>query len=142
MHTQHTKGQVPLILAIDFDETIAINSPFPKLVGIKRQADYYIRKLVEEGYYIIIWSCRSDGDAEDAKEFLTTHNIPYHQFNEQHPSCIEYYNNDTRKVAADLYIDDKCLMGLPDWEEIYNIIKSKDIQYPVLSFVHAQHEKE
>ena len=33
-------------------------------------------------------------------------------------------------ISADLYIDDKCLMGIPDtWEEIYNITINKMEKY-------------
>jgi hypothetical protein len=36
------------------------------------------------------------------------------------------YSADCRKISADIYIDDKCLMGLPEtWEEIYNLIQLK-----------------
>jgi hypothetical protein len=36
------------------------------------------------------------------------------------------YSADCRKISADIYIDDKCLMGLPEtWEEIYNLINKK-----------------
>jgi hypothetical protein len=61
-----------------------------------------------------------------AQDFLDDHGIPYHYINTNDPELIKLYKQDCRKLSADLYIDDKCLMGLPDtWEEIYNIIQSK-----------------
>ena len=46
------------------------------------------------------------------------------------PQSIEYFKQDCRKLSADVYIDDKCLMGLPDtWEEIYNIVILKAKKY-------------
>jgi hypothetical protein len=47
--------------------------------------------------------------------------------NENLPSNIEKYGGDTRKMSADIYIDDRQLGGIPDdWLEIEKMIR-KDI---------------
>lgn len=113
-----------LVLAIDFDGTIAEVS-FPEVGAIRKDAAMYIRKLYDEGHYIIINTCRS-GHAEGlAEEFLKYHMIPYHYINSNLPELIVEYKQDCRKISADYYIDDKCIMGLPSWREIYEIIQSK-----------------
>lgn len=129
-------NNVPIILAIDFDETIAINSPFPNIISFIEGANVYIRKLFDEGYYIIINTCRTGVHAQQAIDFLHLHNVPFHQFNENHPSLINFYEIDCRKISADVYVDDKCIMGLPSWEEIYNRIVTKEFLHPCLSFTH------
>ncbi len=114
-----------LILAIDFDGTIAELS-FPECGKIKKDAVYYISKLYLEGHDIIINTCRSGIYEGLAQKFLEKHEIPYHYINSNMPHLIEHYKQDCRKISADLYIDDKCLMGLPEsWEEIYNIIQER-----------------
>lgn len=35
------------------------------------------------------------------------------------------YDNDSRKISADLYIDDKNLVKLPEWSTKYNIIQKR-----------------
>ena len=56
--------------------------------------------------------------------------INYHYINSNLPESIVYFKQDCRKISADLYIDDKCLMGIPDtWEEIYNITLKKMEKY-------------
>tara|TARA_R110002124_G_scaffold251066_1_gene416243 strand:- start:936 stop:1322 length:387 start_codon:yes stop_codon:yes gene_type:complete len=112
------------ILAIDFDLTICM-SHYPKL-GLEREgAGNAIRQLVADGYGVIINTCRDGLAAADAIHWLDTHNIPYHFFNCNFPHVIQQYSADCRKISADMYIDDKCLMGLPHWNEIHKIINKK-----------------
>lgn len=112
-----------LILAIDFDGTIAELS-FPEVGAMKPNADKYIKKLYDEGHHIIIHTCRSGVYEGMAETFLKERDIPYHYINSNMPYLIEEYGQDCRKISADVYIDDKGLMGLPDtWEGIYNRIQ-------------------
>lgn len=115
-----------LVLAVDFDGTIA-ELAYPEIGELKPEADIYINKLYDEGHHIVIHTCRTGDHHENlVKEFMKTHNIKYHELNNNVPHLIELYKNDSRKVSADIYIDDKCLMGLPDtWEEIYYLIQCK-----------------
>lgn len=117
-----TKG---LVLAIDFDGTIASPS-FPECGELIPYADLYINRLFLEGHTIIINTCRSGINEGLAQTFLEKHNINYHYINSNLPSLIEFYKQDCRKISADIYIDDKCLMGLPEsWAEIYNKIQER-----------------
>ena len=113
-----------LVLAIDFDGTIATIN-FPEVGEIRKDAAKYIRKLYREGHHIVINTCRS-GKAEGlAEDFLKAHDIPYHYINSNLPELIVEYKQDCRKISADYYIDDKCLMGLPSWQVIYELIQGK-----------------
>jgi hypothetical protein len=113
-----------LVLAIDFDGTIATLS-FPEVGILRYGADTVIRKLYNEGHYIIINTCRSGKMEGLAEDFLKEHDIPYHYINSNLPVLILQFKQDCRKISADYYIDDKCLLGLPRWDEIYNIIQEK-----------------
>jgi hypothetical protein len=112
------------VLAIDFDHTICI-SDYPNLGMERKDAGYYIRKLEQEGYGIVINTCREGIALADGIKWLHKNAIPYHYVNCNFPHIIEMYSADCRKISADLYIDDKCLTGLPEWSEIYNIIIKK-----------------
>ena len=119
------------ILAIDFDNTIAeAVEPYDGSIGeMFEDADYYINKLSNEGYYIIIWTCRGDIALVDVINWLNNKCIMYDSINENAPMDILGFKP-LPKVYADVYIDDKCLGGLPlnkegkpDWNKIYNIVK-------------------
>ena len=59
------------------------------------------------------------------QDFLKLRGIKYHHFNVNAPHILELYGCDTRKISADVYIDDKCLFEIPSWEHKYDIIKKK-----------------
>ena len=121
-----------LILAIDFDETI-VQCDFPRIIKLRPDAKKIINQLYDDGYYIIIWTCRHGDHALEAETYLLKNGIRFNKFNQHHPALIKRFRNDTRKISADVYIDDKCVGGLPTWKEIYRIIKKKDgVQIPLL----------
>lgn len=112
------------ILCIDFDGTIVAEA-YPHIGPLKPNAKQILQKLHEEGYYIIIWTCRSDKLEQEARSFLLYNGIPFDRINQPHPECIKHYGNiDCRKIGADIYIDDRQLSGIPDdWSDIYQLIK-------------------
>lgn len=115
------------IIAIDFDGTICM-SDYPELGMQRKDAGHYIRRLVDDGYGVIINTCREGIPLANAIKWLHKNAIPYHYVNCNFPHIIEFYKADCRKISADLYIDDKCLTGLPEWDEIYATIDAKFTQ--------------
>ncbi|MRJ11650.1 hypothetical protein EDL98_11300 [Ornithobacterium rhinotracheale] len=114
-----------MIIAIDFDGTIAV-SKFPEILGLQFKAKKYIQKLKEDGHYIIVYTCRSGDNLTNAINFLLERGIPFDRVNDNSPENLKQYNSaNTRKVYADVYVDDKQVGGLPLWSEIYEFIKQK-----------------
>ena len=119
------------IIAIDFDGVIAeVNSNWmpgtPNVPGfLIKDVDVYIRKLHEDGHKIIIWTCRGGHNLYLAEQFIEDHNIPYDRINDNVDGHYEKFKHNTRKVHADIYIDDHQIGDLPSWKEIYEIIKKK-----------------
>jgi len=112
------------ILAIDFDLTICM-SDYPALGMQRKDAGVILRKLVTEGYGIVINTCREGVALYGAIKWLEDNDIPYHYINCNFPHLIEEYGADCRKISADMYIDDKGVEPLPRWVDIYQIIKDK-----------------
>jgi hypothetical protein len=116
-----------MIIAIDFDGTIA-ELNYPECGALKLHAKDVINRLYDRGHEIIIWTCRWDEPLGLCKTFLHEHGIKYHKINEHVERLIEMYGNDTRKISADIYIDDRQLGGLPDcWLEIEHILHEKHL---------------
>lgn len=102
-------------IAIDFDGTIVTNA-YPEVGELIPHAVEVIQKWHKSGHKIIINTCRSGNYEQDARDFLELHNIPFDTLNENHPELIEKFDNDCRKLGADVYIDDRnILMGEIDW---------------------------
>ena len=119
------KEPTPFIIAIDFDNTI-VEEKYPEIGELRKYAGYYINKLYEDGYKILINTCRAEEYQDHAETFLREKGIKFHQINNNLPESIAFYKQDCRKLSAHLYIDDRCLMGLPEtWGEIYKMVKEK-----------------
>lgn len=108
-----------LIVAVDFDGTIAGRDENHNLVVIPG-ADTYIRKIRELGHTIVLYTCREGKNQWKAEKFMEDHNIPYDRINANFPGQIALYGHDSRKINADVYVDDKAVGGMPSWETVYN----------------------
>ncbi len=117
-----------MILAIDFDGTIA-RGKFPHIEGAIADAQQYIKQLKADGHYIIINTCRTGDDLLNAINWLVQNNIPFDRVNDNEPTNVAMYGNNSRKVYAHLYIDDKQIGGLPAWSEIYRLITEREQRY-------------
>tara|TARA_R110002126_G_scaffold237443_1_gene380959 strand:+ start:5073 stop:5456 length:384 start_codon:yes stop_codon:yes gene_type:complete len=111
-----------LVIAIDFDGTI-VEEAYPSLGKLRKGAKKYINKLHNDGHIIIINTCRSGVHQNAAFKMLVGLEVEFDLMNENHPSVIAEYNSDSRKISADLYIDDKNLVKLPSWKQKYKLIK-------------------
>jgi len=112
-----------MIVAIDFDGTI-VTDKYPEIGEIKDGAKEAINQLYADGYTIIIWSCRTGINKARAIEWLVKQGIKFHYFNESSYENLKQHEfKDTRKVFANLYIDDRMLFKLPTWDEIYWIVR-------------------
>lgn len=121
-------GIKPLTLAVDFDETIASTGDrFPEIVGLREGAREYLNRLHGDGHYIIIWTCRHGDHQHQAEKFLYENGIRYHAVNRHSPMNVLAFGNDTRKIGADVYIDDKNILGIPSWRDIYRLVTCKAI---------------
>lgn len=103
-----------MIIAIDFDGTIS-RGKFPAIDGLQPYAKETINSLYEAGHYLIINTCRSGEALLEAINWLLSQGIHFHRVNDNHPEQSAIYNNNSRKIYAHVYIDDKNLGGFPGW---------------------------
>lgn len=96
------------IYAVDFDNTLAWTE-FPQILNPRSEIIAWVKFLKANGARIILWTCRVGKDLEDAVKWCKEQGIEFDAVNENLPDQIEKYGNDSRKVNADFYIDDKAL---------------------------------
>lgn len=68
-----------------------------------------IRKIKSVGGTIILWTCRENDALNKAVDWCKENNVPFDHVNENVPQEVIKYNNDSRKVSADFYVDDKSI---------------------------------
>ncbi len=113
-----------MTIAIDFDGTLHaglwsnIGTPIPYAIDV-------MKRLKNDGHYLIIWTCREHAYLTEAVNWLLEKGIPFDRINDHKAGAAEQFGYSARKVHADLYIDDKQVGGLPSWLEIYNYINNQ-----------------
>ena len=96
------------VYAIDFDDTLAYTR-FPEIVAPNKKMVALTRALKAQGHKIILWTSRAGEDLTAAVEWCRAQGIVFDAVNEPLPEQIKKWGNDTRKIFADFYIDDKAM---------------------------------
>lgn len=94
------------IYAVDFDGTLA-ESVWPGIGKPNRALISHLIKRRREGNKLILWTCRCGDRLEEAVTWCSYHGLNFDAVNENLPEMVEFYGNDSRKIFADVYIDDK-----------------------------------
>lgn len=82
----------------------------------------FAKTVKAQGHKIILWTSRAGVDLENAVEWCRLQGIVFDAVNEPLPEQIKRWGNDTRKIYADYYIDDKN-MTIDQVESTMNQIK-------------------
>lgn len=114
-----------LTIAVDFDGTLVENR-YPKIGKPILFAFESLRKLQEEGHQLILWTYRSGAKLEEAVDFCEARGIRFYAVNKSYPE-EDFEEGMSRKILADLFIDDRNINGLPPWGEIYHQISASPL---------------
>lgn len=105
--TQYNEKELfPPILAVDFDGTLVENK-FPEIGEVNPMIWKAVSAYQAAGWKIILWSCRTETMLQDAVDFCAERGLTFDAVNENLPEVQKYYGGDTRKVFANMYIDDR-----------------------------------
>jgi hypothetical protein len=113
-----------LTIAIDFDGTLVENA-YPKIGRPVIFAFDTLKMLQSEGHRLILWSYRHGSELDEAVEFCKQQGITFYAVNKSFPEEV-LDGTQSRKILADIYIDDRNIGGLYEWGEIYRMISKKD----------------
>lgn len=112
-----------MTIAVDFDGTI-VEHRYPKIGEEVPFATETLRMLIKDGHKLILWSVREDELLEEAVQWCRERGVEFYAVNKDYPEeKAEYNNHFSRKIKADLFIDDRNIGGLPDWGMIYRMVK-------------------
>lgn len=131
-----------MIIAVDFDGTI-VEHRYPQMGKEIPFAIATLKKLQEEHHLLILWSVREGKLLKEAVEYCRSRGLEFYAVNSNLPEEEqESISIRSRKVNADLYIDDRNVGGLPDWGVIYELVHHKWNYERYLQEVHdAKREK-
>lgn len=113
-----------MIIAVDFDGTI-VEHKYP---AIGREIPFAIetlKKLRDDRHKLILWSVREGELLQEAVDFCKERGLEFYAVNKDYPEEEQEHKHYSRKLKADLFIDDRNLGGLPDWGTIYEMITKR-----------------
>ncbi|MEQ8714427.1 MAG: hydrolase [Cyclobacteriaceae bacterium] len=116
-----------LVIAVDFDGTI-VDHEYPRIGAEKLFAFQTLRALQDKGHRLILWTIRDGKTLEDAVEYCRSNGIEFYAVNENFPN-EGFEPGQSRKVNADIFIDDRNVGGFLGWGEIWNAIEGEELDY-------------
>jgi hypothetical protein len=121
-------------IAVDFDGTI-VEHRYPIIGEEKLFAFDTLKQLQKLGHLLILWTYRNGKELEEAVDYCKKHGVEFYAVNKSYPE--EEFDEEavSRKIDADLFIDDRNIGGFIGWSEIWQILNpdSVDSEYNDLS---------
>lgn len=111
-----------MIIAVDFDGTI-VEHRYPEIGQEIPFAIDTLKMLQKEGHRLILWSVREGKLLDEAVEFCRERGLEFYSVNSNYTEEKDNHEHFSRKLKADMFIDDRNIGGLPDWGSIYRIIR-------------------
>lgn len=94
------------IVAVDFDGTLSLDSQYPNIGRFNTPLCEALMKLKGIGWSIVLWTCREGKELREAVEWCKTNGLEFDAINENPPE-VPFKS---RKVVADMYVDDRAYM--------------------------------
>ncbi|ASB49647.1 BT0820 family HAD-type phosphatase [Alkalitalea saponilacus] len=109
-----------MIIAVDFDGTI-VDHRYPDIGKEKFFAFETLKALQRDGHHLILWTYRGGKLLDEAVEYCRKNGVEFYAVNCSYPGEV-IENDQSRKIHADLFVDDRNVGGFPGWGEIYQAI--------------------
>ena len=105
-----------MIIAVDFDGTI-VEHRYPAIGKELPFATSTLRQLMEDGHRLILWTVREGDLLQEAVDFCEQRGVSFFAVNKDFEEEDGTGKHFSRKIKADLFIDDRNVGGLPHKEE-------------------------
>ena len=96
-------GHKVRIVAVDFDGTLCQRESFPQIGEPRLELISWLKDQQQRGVKLILWTCRENEHLADAVAWCAQFGLQFDAVNDNVASS----GLQTRKVFADLYIDDR-----------------------------------
>jgi hydroxymethylpyrimidine pyrophosphatase-like HAD family hydrolase len=111
-----------MVIAVDFDGTI-VEHRYPDIGKAIPNSLKVLKRLKAEGHILILWTYRSGDELNEAIKYCKKNGVEFYAVNNNSKDEV-FDTSCSRKIYADLYIDDRNLFDLPDWNTIYQMVQN------------------
>lgn len=115
------------IIAVDFDGTI-VEHKYPAIGKEMLFAFSTLRSLQSKGHRMILWTYRKGDKLQEAVDFCKENGFEFYAVNENYPGEIKE-GDFSRKLAADIFIDDRNVGGFLGWDVIWQTLHPEGKEY-------------
>ena len=112
-------------IAVDFDGTV-VEHKYPEIGKTILFAFEALSELQKRGHKLVLWTFRSGERLDAAVEFCKKNGIEFYAVNKSFPEEKFDDASTSRKIDADLFIDDRNLNGFPGWAAVLQSIHPED----------------
>lgn len=112
------------IIAVDFDGTI-VEDAYPNIGKPQLFAFDTLKRLQNDGHRLILWTYRHGSKLEEAVAFCKSNGIEFYAINQSFPGD-HYEGKMSRKIAADIFIDDRNIGGFIGWGKVYQMLTKEE----------------
>ena len=116
-----------MIIAVDFDGTI-VEHRYPAIGPELPFAIDTLKYLCAQRHKLILWTVREGELLDEAVAYCRRRGLEFYAVNKNYPEKKPTHEGYSRKLQADLFIDDRNLGGLPDWGEIYRMLSGEELR--------------
>lgn len=108
------------VIAVDFDGTI-VEHKYPEIGREMLFAFATLKALKQKGHKLILWTIRTGDLLRDAVEYCKENGVEFYAVNKNYPE-EKLDENVSRKLNADIFIDDRCIGGFIGWSEVWQAL--------------------
>lgn len=112
------------LLAIDFDGTV-VEDRYPAIGKPMIFAFETLKRLQQDGHRLILWTYRHGKALDEAVKFCRDNGIEFYAVNSSYEGEDFTKEKQSRKIGADIFVDDRNVGGFPGWGEVYQMISGK-----------------
>ncbi len=117
---QNFINQESKVIAVDFDGTI-VEHKYPAIGKEMLFAFATLKALHKKGHKLILWTYRVGEPLTEAVEYCKQNGLEFYAVNKNFPDEI-MDENISRKINADIFIDDRNVGGFLGWSEIWQTL--------------------
>lgn len=108
------------VIAVDFDGTIVTHA-YPQIGKEMLFAFATLKELQNRGHKLILWTFRSGDLLDEAVEYCRKNGVEFYAVNKNYPEEV-FSEKISRKVNADIFIDDRNVGGFRGWSETWQML--------------------
>jgi len=108
------------VIAVDFDGTV-VEHDYPRIGKEMMFAFATLKELNKKGHKLILWTIRTGPLLDEAVEYCKKNGVEFYAVNRNYPE-EEFSDNISRKLNADVFIDDRNVGGFLGWSTVWQTL--------------------